>query len=78
MYYFNFIIPFGNMLFPMVTAEWLLLVMYFSTDYYDSRQNIIILFCKYLADLRSVAWQNLFWEFINGKLFAVNTIIPNS
>jgi hypothetical protein len=30
-------------------------------------QNIIILFWKYLVE----AWLNLFWEFINGKLFAV-------
>jgi hypothetical protein len=49
----NFIIPFGNMLFPMLTAEWLHLVLYFSTGYDNSRQNIIILFWKYLIDFRS-------------------------
>ncbi len=49
----NFIIPFGNMLFPMLTAEWLRLVLYFSTEYDNSRQNIIILFWKYLIDFRS-------------------------
>jgi hypothetical protein len=31
----------------------------------------MILFWKYLDDIISKAWQNLFWEHINGKLFAV-------
>jgi hypothetical protein len=65
----NFIIPFGNMLFPLLTAEWLHPVLYFSTEYYNSR--LIILIWKYLLDIRSEAWLNLFWEYINGKLFAV-------
>jgi hypothetical protein len=47
------------------------IVLFFSQDYYNSRQNIMILFRKYLADIRSEAWLNLFWEYINGKLFAV-------
>ena len=38
-------------------------------------QNIIIpdgtLQFQYLIDIRSEAWQNLFWEYINEKLFAV-------
>jgi hypothetical protein len=39
--------------------------------YVLDRQNIIILFWKYLVDIRSEAWLNLIWEYINGKLFAV-------
>ncbi len=60
----------GSVLFPMLTAEWLHL--YFSTEYHNSRQNKIVLLWKYLADIRSMAWLNLFWENINGKLFAVH------
>ncbi len=56
------------MLFPMLTVEWLHLVMYFSTEYHNSTQNIIILFLKYLVDIRSEACLNLFGEYINGKL----------
>ncbi len=29
--------------------------------YYNSRQNIIILFWKYSVDIKSEAWLNLFW-----------------
>ncbi len=58
----NFIIRFGNIFFPILAAEWLRLVL--STEYPISRQ-------MYLFDIRSVAWLNLFWEYINGKLFAV-------
>jgi hypothetical protein len=45
----------------------------YSTEYHSSRQNIIFLFLKYLVGFtyRSEAWLNLFWEYINGKLFAV-------
>jgi hypothetical protein len=39
--------------------------------YHNSRQNIISLFWKYLVYIRSETWLNLFWEYINGKLFAV-------
>jgi hypothetical protein len=60
------------MLFPVLTAEWLHLGLCTSlTEYRISRRNIIILFCKYLADIISEAWLNLVWEHINGKLFAV-------
>jgi len=55
----------------MLTVEWLHLVMYFSTEYHNSTQNIIILFLKYFVDIRSEAWLNHFWKHINGKLFAV-------
>jgi hypothetical protein len=61
------------MLFPYAaTAERLHLVRYFSPEYNDSKQNIIILFGKYLVDIRREAWLNLLWEYINGKLFAVH------
>jgi hypothetical protein len=69
MHYCYFIIPLGNMLFPLLTAEWLHPVLYFSTEYHNSR--LIILIWKYLLDIRSEAWQNFFWEYINGKLFGV-------
>ncbi len=41
----------------MLTAEWLhlLLFWYFSTEYHNSRQNIIILIWIYLFDIRSCA-----------------------
>ncbi len=39
----DFITPFGNILFPMLTAEWLHLIMYLSTEYHNSGLNIIIL-----------------------------------
>jgi hypothetical protein len=60
------------MLFPMLTAEWLHLVLYcIYTECYYYRQNIIILYWRYFDDIRSEAWLNLSWEYINGKLFAV-------
>jgi hypothetical protein len=46
-------------------------VLYFSTEYLNSRENIIILFCKYFVDIRSMARLNLFWEYRKGKLSAV-------
>jgi hypothetical protein len=58
-----------------LTAKWLNLELYrtilypFSPEY----QNIAILFWKYLVCIRSEAWLNLVWEYINGKLFAVQT-----
>jgi hypothetical protein len=63
------------MFFFISTAEWLHLVLYFST----SLQNIIIPERTHyssvleicIVDIRSEAWLNLFWEYINGKLFAV-------
>jgi hypothetical protein len=48
------------MLFPMMTAEWQYFVLYFSTEYQKFRQNIIIMFWKYVVDIRSKAWPNLF------------------
>jgi hypothetical protein len=51
LYYFNFIIPFGNIIFPILTAE-----------YHNSRQkSIISVFWKYLIDIRREAWLNLFF-----------------
>ncbi len=72
--YYWFLILFGNMLFPMLTAEWLHLqdcILYFSQEYHNSRQSTIILFWKYFINIRSEAWLNLFWEYISRKLFAV-------
>jgi hypothetical protein len=48
------------MLFPMLTAAWLHLVLYFSTEYHKSRQDVLILFWKYLIDIRSQAWLNIY------------------
>ncbi len=44
-------------------------VLYYSTEYHNSRQNIIVLFCKYLVDIRSSAWLIIFWKYLKGKLF---------
>jgi hypothetical protein len=72
LYYCNFMILFETMLFPMPTAELLHLVLYFSTECPNSRQKIIILFWKYLVDIRSGVWLNPFLGInLNGKLFAV-------
>jgi hypothetical protein len=46
-------------------------VLLYRIQYYDSRQNIIIMFWKYLIDIRSEAWLILFWEYINANLFAL-------
>jgi hypothetical protein len=54
----------------VVNPDPLYLLLYFSTEYLNSRQNIIILYWKYFADIRSEAWLNLGWEYKNGKLFA--------
>jgi len=70
LYYFNFINIFGNILFSMLKLEWLQSPVLL-WEYHNSRQNILILFWKYLVNNRSEAWLNLFWENINGKLFAV-------
>jgi hypothetical protein len=51
------------MSFPMLTAAWLHLgLYYFSTEYHNSRQNVIVLFWKYLGHIRSEAWQNIAWD----------------
>ncbi len=71
LYYWNFMIPLGNG-FPYAESwKWLHLGLYFSAEYHNWRRNIIILFWKYLVDISSEAWQNLFWEHINVKLFAL-------
>jgi hypothetical protein len=62
------------MFFPILKAEWLHLVLYFPAEYHNSRRNITILFWKYLVDISNEAWQNLFWEYINVKLFAVSAL----
>jgi hypothetical protein len=53
---------------PMLTAECSIST---GTEYHNSRKNILILLWKYLDDARSEAWLNLFWEYIQGKFFAV-------
>jgi hypothetical protein len=47
------------------------MALYCSPEYPYSRHNIIILFRKYTVDIRSEAWLNIFWEYINGNLFTV-------
>jgi hypothetical protein len=56
----------------MLTAEWLHLVLYFFPENHNSRQNIRILFWKYLVDISSEAWLKRFWEYIDRKLLAVS------
>ncbi len=51
----NFIISFGNMLFSVLSTEWLHLGLYSAPESNNSRQNIIILSWKYLVDFRSEA-----------------------
>ncbi len=51
------------MLFPILTDDWLPITL---QKYHNSRQNILILFWKYLVDFRSASWL-----YLNGKLFAV-------
>ena len=41
-------------------------LFYFFTEYYNSRQNIIMLFWKYVLDIRH--WLNLFWEHMDNCL----------
>jgi hypothetical protein len=61
------------MLFPMLTAEWMHIVLYRIPD----RTSYSVL--EIFSDIRSEAWLNLFWEYIHGKLFAVYGIAhPNS
>ncbi len=47
------------------------ILLYFSRNIIISEKKFIILFWKSLVEIRSEAWLNLFWEYINGKLFAV-------
>jgi hypothetical protein len=56
------------MLYPMQTADYLHLVLYFSANI------IIVLFWKYLIDIKSETFLTLFGEYINGKLFAVQSL----
>jgi hypothetical protein len=51
----SFIILFGNMLFPTMTAECAHISL---QNYPNSRQNIIIMIWKYLVDIRCEAWLN--------------------
>jgi hypothetical protein len=53
------------MLFPMIIAEWLHLVLYFNSGYHNSRHCNSVL--EIFVDIRSEAWLNIFWEYINGK-----------
>ncbi len=70
------------MMFPMLTSEWQHLhstctvVLHVSSEYHNSRQNIIIMFWKYLVDISREALLKLFWEHINEKLFAVFMCFP--
>ncbi len=55
----------------MVVTASLTVVTAVATEYRNSRLNITILYWKYLLDIRSEAWLNLCWEYINRNLFAV-------
>jgi hypothetical protein len=75
LYYWNFLIPSGNTLFPIYVADsWLAASSnaYVSTEYHNSRQNIKIPFWNYLFDINNEDWLNLFWKYAKGKLFAVD------
>ncbi len=65
------IILVANMVFPMLTAEWLHLVLYFSTEYQNSGQNIKIPFRKYVVYISCEEWLNNCWKYMKRKLFAV-------
>jgi hypothetical protein len=47
-------------------------VLYFSTEYHNFRQNIIIPFHKYLVNIGIEAGKKIFLEYINGNYFAVH------
>jgi hypothetical protein len=51
------------MLVPLMAAEWLRQVLYFCTEYHNSRKNILILFWKYVVDIRSAGQLNLFGKY---------------
>ncbi len=73
------IITFGNLLLPMRTAECLHLVMYgvpyFSIEYHNHKQNIIILIANIQLIFWNEAWLNLFViPYINRKILAVHII----
>ncbi len=68
-YHCSFIIPFGNILFPMLAAVWLQYIQYCT-----SLQNIIILFANICVLFGSEAWPNPFWKYINPKLLAVRML----
>ncbi len=62
----------------MLTAEWLYLVLYFSTVYHNSGKNITIPFCNIYLIFESealAAWLSLFWEYIHRKWFAVHDAV---
>ncbi len=44
------------------------IVLYFSSECHNSRQNVVVLFRKYFVDIRSEAWLILFGEYINRKI----------
>jgi hypothetical protein len=50
------------------TAEWLHLALYRKSLFQREHYNSVL---KYLVDIRNKDWLNLFWEYIDGKLFAV-------
>jgi hypothetical protein len=58
------------MLFPMLTAE-------YGCILYCTSLQISLYFCFgniYLIDIKSETLLTLFWEYINGKLFAVQSL----
>ncbi len=55
----------------MLTAEQMHLILYFLTEYQSSKQNIIILIANVQLIFGNEAQLNIFWEYMNRKLFAV-------
>ncbi len=49
----------------MLTAEWLHIVLYFSIEYHNSKQNIIIMLRKYFVEICELS--------LAKSLFEINT-----
>jgi hypothetical protein len=65
------------MLFSMLTAERLHLVPYFSTEYHNPREKIIILFWKYLVNINKLGLVKSFFGIHLYCLLPVETLHEN-
>jgi hypothetical protein len=77
LYYCNIIIPVENTVccsLCMLTA-----LLYFSTEYHNFKQNLIIMFRKYLylVDVWSDVWLNLFWGKFKWKIVFNLCLLPS-